>query len=103
MILLAGGLILGILLRSPHPPPAGAPLPRVYSSIPGLALGDLDPRDRARLVNHLNHTGCPCDCDFTVAECRHRHATCRHSLQLADRLLGGLSDSSPPVPESSTE
>jgi hypothetical protein len=103
VVLLVGGLILGVLLRSPHTSSPEIRRPIAYSSIPGLALGDLGPRDRALLVNHLNHTGCPCDCDFTVAECRHRHGTCEHSLQLAERLLGGLSRSSPPDPEGTSE
>ena len=61
-----------------------------YDSIPGLPLDGIEPEARSALVKQLNHTSCSCDCNMTVAECRHKDPTCEHSLEMAKAALEGL-------------
>ncbi|MFQ5738165.1 MAG: SEC-C metal-binding domain-containing protein [Acidobacteriota bacterium] len=66
-------------------------LPAVrYRSIPGLNLKQLSDLDQDRLVAHLNHTSCTCECKLTVAECRNTHASCPHSEGIVQQSLQQL-------------
>lgn len=99
--LLIGGLLLMLTLRPGTKSESGAPAPvrtTYYDTIPGVELASLDTTEREQLVRHLNHTPCPCDCDMTVAECRHRDPTCEHSLRIAQANFQELEAERSPEP-----
>ena len=57
------------------------------TSIPGLDLSELTPRQKEQVLQRLNEDGCPCGCSLTLAQCRINDASCGISPPLAERVV----------------
>lgn len=88
---------------SKDPAPASSQRVTRYDSIPGLALQSLSSAEQTQLVNHLNHTPCTCDCNMTVAECRHLDPACKHSKEIAESNLAQLVGAASPLLGTTTQ
>lgn len=60
------------------------------TSIPGLDLSELTPRQKEQVLQRLNADGCPCGCSLTLAQCRINDASCGISPPLAERVVAEI-------------
>ncbi len=74
-----------------------------YGEIPGLDLERLPADVRYTFVSHLNHTPCICDCEMTIAECRHKDPGCEHSERVVREQFVQLLDQQIRVPPAAHE
>lgn len=102
-LLLLFALVLAVALKNGDAEKGRmeAPAQRVtrYGIVPGLDLQGLSSEMQTRLVNHLNHTPCTCDCKMTVAECRNVDTACKHSREIAEANLRELVGEGRPLSE----
>ena len=106
--LLVGGVLLiavlaimatsGLGSRDGEQPESSTPRTTLYTSIPGLQLQLLSSAEQGQLLTDLNNTPCSCDCDMTVAECRHLDPDCQHSKDLAQASFSQLVSQNNPLP-----